>query len=109
MEKLEHKYKTLQRSQNALERALDLYTEKYQQAAQAEQEAYTTSVIKHFELFYETFWKFLKVYLYVVFGVEAIGSKAILKACHEQKIISNEDLQVLLNIIEIRNNTVHVY
>lgn len=37
----------------------------------AQQEAYTASVIKHFELFYELFWKFLKYYLEKKYGTDA--------------------------------------
>ena len=109
MERIESKYQALIKSQNAFERALQLYKNPPAIVDQALQEALTASVIKHFELFYETFWKYLKLYLNSKFGVDVTGSKTIFRAIHDQRLISEAELKKLLEIVEIRNATTHVY
>lgn len=110
MERIESKYVALVKSQNAFERALQLYKNPPEVAEnQALQEALTASVIKHFELFYETFWKHLKLYLNSKFGVDVTGSKTIFRAIHDQRLINESELKQLLEIVEIRNATTHVY
>lgn len=110
MEQLADKYQSLGKSQSAFERALQLYNNppKIIQE-QALQEALTASVIKHFELFYETFCKYLRLYLFVQHGIDVTGSRTIFRACYDQKIINETDLKQLFEVIEIRNATTHVY
>lgn len=109
MEKLGFRYTKLINAQKALDRAIVLYNKRYDTAEEAEQETYTASVIKHFELFYEMLWKFLKYYLLDQFGTDASGSKTIFRACYDQKLLSENELRQLLEVVEIRNTTAHVY
>jgi nucleotidyltransferase substrate binding protein (TIGR01987 family) len=109
LEKLNNKYQNLIRSLGALSRSIELYKSPHPHATLAEEEAYTASVIKHFELFFETFWKFFKVYLLERFGTDVAGSKTIVKACLTHKLITEQELAILLAIIDERNVTTHVY
>ncbi len=109
MGKLDYKYGTLLKSQAAFERALELYQRKASQTVQAEREAYTASVIKHFELFHETLWRFLKFYLSAQYGIDAVGSKTVFRSCYDKALITADELEQLLQTVDIRNATVHVY
>jgi nucleotidyltransferase substrate binding protein (TIGR01987 family) len=109
MEKLNYKYQKLIRSQDACQRALSLYKNPRPDATEGELEAYTASVIKHFELFYEMLWKFLKYYLAATHGSEAKGSKTVFREIHTHGLINNHELDRLLAIVENRNTTTHVY
>lgn len=66
-------------------------------------------VIKHFELTHETAWKFLKEYLFVVDGVDAPGSRSVFRACYENKVLPKDITDVLLDLVDERNLTVHIY
>jgi nucleotidyltransferase substrate binding protein (TIGR01987 family) len=108
-EQLKERYATLILSQEAFERSLNLYRTKFSQAEKAEREAYVASVIKHFELLYEMIWKFFKQFLQIKYGIQAVGSKTIFRACYEKNLIDETTLKSLLEIVEIRNTTTHVY
>lgn len=109
MEKIDPRYRALMLSQEAFIRALKLFQSKFERAETAEREAYLASIIKHFELLYEMLWKFLKSYLMQVYGIETTGSKTIFRACHAQGLINEGTLALLLEMVEIRNMTTHVY
>ena len=54
-------------------------------------------------------WKFFKSYLQEIYGIQTLGSKTIFRACYEKKLIDAVVLEKLLEIVELRNATVHVY
>lgn len=66
-------------------------------------------VIKHFELTYEMGWKFLKEYLYGVNGVDVAGTRSIIRACYENQILPKNITDALLELVDERNLTVHIY
>lgn len=109
MERLRERYSSLVSSQEAFMRAQNLYGKKFNTSEQAEREAYLASIIKHFELFYEMLWKFFKAYLQEKYGIQTIGSKSIFRACYEKGLIDEDTLKQLLDVVEIRNTTTHVY
>jgi nucleotidyltransferase substrate binding protein (TIGR01987 family) len=109
MERLKERYATLILSQEAFVRAQILYTEKFPHSERAEREAFLASIIKHFELFYEMLWKFFKAYLLEKDGIQTIGSKSVFRACYEKHLIDVKTLESLLDAVEIRNTTAHVY
>src|SRR3989304_10335223 len=109
MEKLDYKYQKLIRSLGACQRAVALYANPRKDATQGELEAYTASLVKHFELCYEMFWKFLKFYVSMTYGSDAKGSKTIFRECHMHKLINDHELERLLIIVESRNTTAHIY
>lgn len=94
---------------NALKRAINLHQKRYNSAELDEQEAYTASVIKHFELCYEMVWKFFKLYLFEKFGTDVTDSKTVFRACCDHKIITTQELSILLKLVEARNLTTYTY
>jgi nucleotidyltransferase substrate binding protein (TIGR01987 family) len=109
MEKIKDRHRSLILSQEAFTRALALYQSKFSQAEKAEREAYLASIIKHFELLYDMLWKYLKFYLMEEYGIETSGSKSIFRACQAKGLIDEKMLDQLLEIVELRNTTTHVY
>lgn len=67
------------------------------------------SVIKNFELTYETCWKFLRHYLFEKEGVEANSPRMVFRACSEREILPKELAEELVVLIDARNETVHTY
>lgn len=109
MEKLTLRKKSLKQVSSAFERALKLFNNQPSTISLAEREAYVASVIKHFELFFESLWKTLKIYLFDKYGTQVQGSRDVFRACYQHKLISEEDLNKLLKMIDDRNMTTHVY
>lgn len=67
------------------------------------------ALIKRFEFCYDLLWKFLKLYLEVKFGILANSPKKVFEACLEQKITSYNETQQMLEMVNIRNLTSHIY
>lgn len=109
MEKIAIKRTQFNKSLEAFERALEILKKEYPHADTDYQETYVASVIKHFELLYEIFWKYAKFYILAEFGDELAGSKNIFRFLANIKKISDNDLAVLFEIIENRNATTHQY
>ena len=109
MEKLEYKYDVLMKSSKALLMAITLFQERYEDADMYERATYVASVVKHFELFYEMLWKFLKFYLLEKHGIETTGSKDVFRAIFAKNLINQQQLDLLMNTVGIRNTTSHAY
>ena len=109
MERLAYKKDVLIKAYKACQRAINLYENPRTDVTEGELEAAVASLIKHFELLYEMMWKFFKLYLFITHGVEVTGSKTIFKACKAQDIITDDELAVLIDIVERRNTTTHLY
>lgn len=110
MEKLTDKYNALIKCENAFLRTLKIYQNppKINQEIQNLEEILNASVIKHFELLYETFLKYLKLYLYDKYGLNLAGSKTMLRACYDLKLIDENELLRLFDTVEIRSATTHM-
>lgn len=70
------------------------------------------ATIQSFEYCNEIFWKLLKQYLmeYVKINVEdVVSSRTILKISLKENIIDEEQFKILLEMIEDRNRTTHLY
>jgi len=69
------------------------------------------SIIQRFEYSVDIFWKYLKDHLRVVLGVniEIARPKFVLKECYDAKLLSKEEFEVCINLIEDRNLTSHGY
>ena len=109
MEKVTIKYEQFHKSLKAFERALEIFKKEYPQADSDYKETYVASVVKHYELLYETFWKYTKFYIIEKFGDDIIGSKNIFRFLQNANVISLNELDLLLEIIENRNATTHQY
>lgn len=67
------------------------------------------SVIKRFEFCYELVWKFLKDVLEEDHGIIAVSPKKVFHECFSTKIITEQESKVLLEIVNARNETSHIY
>jgi nucleotidyltransferase substrate binding protein (TIGR01987 family) len=68
-----------------------------------------TNVVKHFELAYETGWKFLKQYLHVMHNIDVASPKGIFQACLKQEILPESITNQLALLADTRNLTTHMY
>lgn len=73
------------------------------------QEMIRDSLIKRFEYTFETFWQFLKQLLEDSYGIQAVGTRNIFKEALRINLISESELEILLNMVLDRNETVHAY
>lgn len=69
------------------------------------------SIIQRFEYSTDTFWKYLKDHLRVVMGVEIelARPKSVLKECYDAKIVTKDEFDTCIALIEDRNLTSHGY
>lgn len=67
------------------------------------------SVIKHFEMCYESAWKFLKYYLEYHFEETINSPKKVIRQCLALGLLDEQTVTEFLDIIEIRNTTTHTY
>lgn len=68
------------------------------------------SLIQRFEYSIDTLWKFLKLYLEIKHGMEAMASpKSVFKACLNVQIIDDKEYTVCIKMIDDRNMTSHAY
>jgi nucleotidyltransferase substrate binding protein (TIGR01987 family) len=102
------KYANFVKSHEALARTMKVLQDSDELSAQVE-ESVVAGLIKHFELTYETSWKFLQSYLYEVKGVAVSSAKTTFRACYEHKILPQNITDELVDLVDIRNETAHVY
>src|SRR3989339_1798456 len=70
------------------------------------------SVVQRFEFTYEVFWKFLRAYLDQkrALDVSQIGNpRTTFRAAHLEALLSIQELEDCLKMIEDRNQTSHTY
>ena len=68
------------------------------------------SLIQRFEYTFESFWKFLKQYLEIIFNIEDVNSpKKVFRTCVKFKLCSESEGEILINMADDRNETTHVY
>lgn len=117
MEKLNQKYETLIRALETLETALRNFKAiqngvstggiDYHEAL----ESHRDSVIQRFEYSFELCWKYLSVYLqekYEIIPQVYSPSGVFRTACHT-KILSEEQTNQAMNMVQDRNKTSHIY
>src|SRR5580692_685621 len=70
-------------------------------------EALRDSVIKRFEYSLDTLWKFLKEYLEQKYGVkvETASPKSVFRASLNNKIITDDEFEILITMTDDRNLT----
>lgn len=67
------------------------------------------SAIKRFEISVDTLWKYLKIYLEIKKGIVHNSPKPVLRECLRTNILSEEETQTALEMIDARNTTSHIY
>jgi nucleotidyltransferase substrate binding protein (TIGR01987 family) len=76
-----------------------------------QERTFRDSLIKRFEFCVDLFWKYLKKYLEIAGGnpPEIYSPKPVIKAACKAKLITEQDTEVLLEMIDSRNQTSHIY
>lgn len=74
-----------------------------------EYRAHRDSVIKRFELSLDTFLKYLKFFLEETKGVVQNSPKPIMRECYRNGIITEDEGNLALAMIDTRNLTSHIY
>jgi nucleotidyltransferase substrate binding protein (TIGR01987 family) len=111
MEDLNHKHDNFKKCYEALGKviALQEQLEYIAMDNSTAEDLFTAGVIKHFELAYETGWKFLKEYLREKHNHEALSPKAIFRACQDYRVFPEIMVNDLITLADVRNNTTHIY
>lgn len=111
MEKINRKYQSLLDVLDSLGSSIGRYEQAQQSSSIDEltKDERRDSSIKRFELAYELFWKYLKEYLFVEYGISIDSPKKVFRECYEQGLVSIENVQNMLNMVDDRNLTTHAY
>jgi nucleotidyltransferase substrate binding protein (TIGR01987 family) len=71
--------------------------------------AHRDALIQRFEFCYDLTWKYLRQLLKEKHGIEANSPRKVFQECYAQKILTNDETVQLLEMIDARNETSHVY
>lgn len=107
MEKLTYKYETFIASLRALERSIAVFS--HPDISENIREHLVASIIKHYELCYESLWKFLKLYLEKRYAEIEDSPKKVFRKCFAVGLMDEQTTKELLDISESRNSTTHSY
>jgi nucleotidyltransferase substrate binding protein (TIGR01987 family) len=111
MEKLVKKYNNLVK----IHRALAISIERYRKALSDKsmdletREERRDSLIKRFELTYDLLWKYLREYIIIARGTTVDSPRKVFQECLSLGLINNTETEELIDLIEDRNLTTHVY
>lgn len=73
-------------------------------------ESFRDSLIKRFEYSMDTFWKFLKEFLQKKHGIAPAASPSkIFRQCLDAQILTQDEYERALDVVEDRNMTSHTY
>ena len=67
------------------------------------------AAIQRFEYTFEAVWKAAKLYLTVVEGIEAQSPKKVIRSCFQVSLLSLQDTEMALAMVDDRNLTSHTY
>lgn len=111
MEVLERKYSNFKKAYNALSDMIELDKEYKDFTVKNPKllELHSSGIIQHFEIAYETAWKFLKQYLENIHGVIVASPKGVMQECYAARIISKDMFDELKELADVRNTTTHIY
>ena len=107
MEKLKYKHEKFIASLQALERSIKVFSRN--DLSEDIRENLVASIIKHFEMCYESTWKYLKLYLEKRYTHIADSPKKVFRQCYAFGLIDEATTKELLDITEARNATTHNY
>jgi len=112
MEALIRKYTNFQKAHQALRRAIAAQQQLHNTIAADSSDLddlISAGVIQHFEIAYETAWKFLKQYIYDIYNVEVTSPKTTFRACLTHNLLPAETVDELSELADARNMTTHMY
>ncbi len=109
MEEIKYKHNMLNKSLAAMKIVLDRM-----ENPPKELEDYRIlrdSLIQRFEFTFETFWKYLKLYLQEKLKINLVlGSpRGIIREANNNELINDKETTILLDCIDDRNDTSHSY
>ena len=110
MEKIIKKYEDLLRIHKALGISIKRYSTAMSKSMDEEtQDERRDSLIKRFELTYDLLWKYLREYIIAIQGTTFDSPRQVFKQCLTANLATPEETQQLVDLIESRNLTTHVY
>lgn len=111
MTKLIHKYKNLTNSYHGLATSIARYQKALSDnnADLDTKEERRDSLIKRFELTYDLLWKYLREYMIITQGVTADSPRKVFQQCLSLGLTNDKETSELIDLIEDRNLTTHVY
>jgi len=109
MEAIKNKFDNFIKTYKALDKSMKVLHRVASQVPEDEHDVIVAGVIKHFELTYETTWKFLKEYIAINHNEEILSPRSVFKACYAYGILPQEITDDLLELVDDRNLTVHIY
>lgn len=107
MEKLVYKRQKFLASLNALNRAINIFLRT--DIPDDVKECVLAATVKHYEMCYDTSWKFLQYYLAIRYNLKVDSPKKVFRECYDLELITKEITHKLLDICESRNATTHNY
>ena len=111
MEAIELKYKNLMRLYTTLGKDIEAHSsiKKHHTIDEYVYDRSMASLVKHFELFYDLLWKYIREYLNLKHGIIHNSPRSVFHESLKQKICSLDETNTLLAMIESRNMSTHVY
>jgi len=106
MERLAIFYETLVKAQATLE---EILSNKFIFDDKDLAKAIRDSKIQRFEYSVDLLWKFISRYLQIYHGVVINTPKPVFKELFKTGIITEEETEKLLNMVDARNKTSHIY
>jgi nucleotidyltransferase substrate binding protein (TIGR01987 family) len=111
MEAIELKYTNLMRLYTTLGKDIEAHNtiKKHHNIDEYVYDRSMASLVKHFELFYDLLWKYLREYLNLKHGIIHNSPRSVFHECLKQKMSSVDETNTLLAMIDSRNMSTHVY
>lgn len=108
--RLRERYNNMCKAQVSFDNELKIF-EEYNDPYHKLHKSMRNSVIKTFELAIDPFWKFLRDYIAYEYGItlENPGPKMVYREAERLGIILEEELPLFIDMVEDRNETVHIY
>lgn len=111
MEKLKNKYTDLLKIHKALATSIKRYEKALadKNIDEETREERRDSLIKRFELTYDLLWKYLRDYINTIQGNTTDTPRKVFQQCLSLNLTNPEETKQLIDLIEDRNLTTHVY
>lgn len=111
MEYIEKKYETSKKALANLQTGSERFAaiKKVRKSDEEEYLERRDSLIKRFELAFDTLWKYGKVYLEVKAGLMHNSPKSVFRELLRINLISEQEVSLALEMVDVRNQTTHTY
>jgi len=117
MEKLKERYEQLLRAYSRLQYMVTTFVNLQNKAQQtsitieSENELIThrDALITRFSFCYDLTWKFFKALLKVKYSIDVTSPRKVFQECYQHNIFSEKEMELLLTMIDARNETSHIY